>query len=212
MPPWVLPNTPRLKFQFRHLDRTMRRVALQTIFDELEAHNLSDRREIIRRIEQIVFLFRQHPKTQYKTTPSVKERATWVRAVNRLSRELEALLRDCPYGENYLSVCHGLPNIMDDLERLTKGHNAKAGKKRKSGGRPREGFDWLVAPLANFYSERTGRPAGRSTNAENEPSGPFHRVIRAVCDLIGIQKTEKTDCAIDKTIARLPDKTLGDPQ
>ena len=76
MAPPVRQDTPRLKFQFRHLDRAKRHAALRIIFDELNAHSLSDRRNVIRRIEQIVFVYRAHPKTHYKTTPTSDKMAT----------------------------------------------------------------------------------------------------------------------------------------
>ena len=210
-PPPVQADTPRFKFQFRNKERASRHDALAVIFRELHACSLSDQKDIIRRIEKIAYLHRQYPK-QCKPKPSVaKARSTWVRAVHRHSAELAALLRKCPYGENYLTLCFHLPNITGDLDRLAKGHKANAGRQLKSGGRPPEGFDWLVANLAQFYTERTGKPPGRSKNTFGAPSGPLLRVVRAVCDLIGTSETRRTDAAIDKAIGRLPDKTLAPP-
>jgi hypothetical protein len=210
-PPPVQADTPRFKLRFINLERARRRDALATIFRELHAGDCSDRRHIIRHIERIAFIHRQYPK-RYKPKPSVaKATATWVRAVHRHSSELAALLRKCPYGENFLTRCFHLPNITDDLDRLAKGHRANAGRQPKPGGRPPEGFDWLVANLARFYQERTGKPPGRSKDASGKPSGPLLLVVRAVCDLIGTSETKRTDAAIDKEIGRLPDKTLGPP-
>ena len=199
-PPPVQANTQRLKFQFSTLARDKRHAALRTIFYELHARSLSDQRGVVRRIEQIVFLYRMYPKTRYKTNPSNEDRSTWVRAVHHHSAKLAALLRKCPYGENYLGACFNLPNMAGDLDRLAEGHNANAGQQPKPRGRPPEGFDWLVANLAKFYAERTGRPAD---------GGPCRLLVRAVCDLLGIKV--RTDEAIRKTIDRLPDKISAPP-
>jgi hypothetical protein len=207
MAPPVRSDTPRIKFQFRLLGRSMRRAALKTLFDELQAQSLGDRRSVICRIEQIVFLYRAHPKIHFETVPSASERAKWVRAVNRHSTKLAALLRRSPYGDNYLSTCFLLPNIADDLDRLAKGHKATAAPPSKPAQRPRQGFDWLVANLADFYVERTHRPIGCSRNNDDEASGPLVRLVRSVCDLIGGKSAEKTNEAIRQTIRRLPDKS-----
>jgi hypothetical protein len=201
-PPPIQPDTPRFKFQFRNMDRALRHEALATIFRELHASSLGDQKDVICHIEKIAYLHRQYPK-QYKPGASVaRARATWVRAVHRHSAELAALLRKPPYGESFLPVTLRLPSIVGDLDRLAKAHNANAGGQRKRAGRPSEGFDWLVANLARFYAERVkGAAEGR----------PFRLVVRAVCHLLGIRETARTDEAIRKTVARLPDKISPPP-
>ena len=201
-PPPVRPDTPRLKFQFQHLERNKRRTALRTLFDDLPAYSLDDRKTVVCRIEQIVFIYGQHPKPlkHYKNARNPKDIAVWTRAVHRQSTELATLLRACPYGENWFPA-----HVLIELDALAKRHNPNAGRKPKSGGAPPKGFDWLVANLAAFYSERTGRPAGRSRHSETgAASGPLVRVVQAVCELIHVSKTGE---AIAQTIARLPDKT-----
>lgn len=202
--PVVMPDTPRFKIQFQHLDRDLRRAALRTIFTELRADRLSDCRTTIHHIEQVIWLYMQHPKTHYKTVPSAKDRAKWVRAVNRHSAELAALLRTCPYGENFIHNATHLcvSDVTGNLDLLAKVFQASAHPTPKGLGRPREGFDWLVSGLASFFTSR--RPdktvAGYSRPGGFNPGGPFFRVVRAVCDLIGL---EKEDEAILRQISRV---------
>jgi hypothetical protein len=201
----VMPNMPRLRLQLRHLDPAQRKAVLGEIFTLLRVDQFRERRQVIRWLGQILFLFhaaRRWAKAQAKLADArdkgKKRRNYWYARMAQLAEEM----RDDPHARYLFS-----PDFREEAERLGGRYNPTLKPAPKSTGPKPKGLHTLVGNVAMLYTSLTGQPIAVSWNEDTgTASGPLLRLARAVCTLFGEPANQFTDATI-RTALRNVKKT-----
>ncbi len=191
--PIVLP-----RHRLADIDRTVRREALSTIYDALGPKTFRQRLVVTRKI--IFEISRYHFEKSRLFEQLPKEREDWFNAIANHADALADLITAHPHefgftfveGTDQSEQVENAVNMLYGWADLGRHCGAKRGPHKPG---PRR--DWemilLIERLRHIYKAATGKDPARTTNtATGKPTGPFVRMMRGVCNLGGIAKSDES--------------------
>jgi len=193
-----LVQTTAQRFRISGLDRNKRRAALSTIYDALGAKAFRQRLMVVRRIVKV--LTNYHFEKSLIITKRAADCEAWFDGVADHAEALAELITQYPddFGAFVLVKDQNrLEHIQDAHDMLTSWAGMARTYRRlvpKRAGRPKHDIYMviLIDRLRPLYQAATGRLPGRSTDPyTGKPVGSFPKMMRGVCDLGEIHKTDE---------------------
>jgi hypothetical protein len=169
------------------------KLALQTIFTELNAITVKDRRNVMQALQRAVNLQADYIRGKGQN-PSQREFNEWQAKVHLHSGKLAALLSDGEFLESHTRAPWPKGKRADLVSRLRALEEDSKEPIKVRRGAPEVDFLSTLPVIAmchHLYGTRIGKPigAGRRNNTGREkqgaPTGPFFRLVRAAFSLAG---------------------------
>jgi hypothetical protein len=191
-----------LVFQFTDIPKATLRKSLEIIFDELQQHTFRERRITLRQLRYILSLYCGLRDGSKGLSLTKEETERWHAAVRRHADALVKLSEDIKYRYFFLSLVAPGEMVGEGPAAYQEAKEAKAKDLvdrlitiRDRAASPRAGglggkmkalaFRILLKQIATRYTTATGKAPRISTNEKGKNTGPYIRLMRAVCDLAG---------------------------
>lgn len=193
----LLSEISRPQYRFSDIPKATLRKALKTIFKELGTETCRECRAVLVDLRQMLTMYLVD-KEAAESSPRAEDARRWHADVNKHSRDLVRLIAESEThhflwfdslihsGEDkFLSPTSRIQSAIDMVNLLDK-----IGRRAEDFGTfHRNRKDWpfavLLEGIGRLYSEHTGKEPRVSTTLEGKNTGPFVRLMSAVCDLIG---------------------------